>query len=290
MNQAKSIDWLRITFAYGRDDFRDYQYTTQGGELRDRRPMKPYHDAKENKYQSIHWSDSHPEWRVMVEMTGKQLSEFRQDGHSISDLFKWAIALEGRFTRIDFAVDLFDCEGNPMDVYHCFHTSQVDTVAKSVSIVEKTRRKSTLGATVYIGSRSSERMVRVYDKGKQTKTRLDWIRVELEVKGKRAQQFAAIIDADGVADAGLAYLADVIDWTDIPWFNAIWSDDYTPVDIDSIGRPETDRERWLRTVVIPVIAEEVESGAEWLVEALDAILQSNDDRDKHGPKLTIPYK
>lgn len=287
---ATSLDWLRVTFAYGREDFSDYQPTTQGGELRDRRPMKPYSDAKENRYQSIHWSDVHPEWRVMVEMTGKQLSAYRKDGHSIPELLKWAIALEGQFTRIDFAVDLFDSEGDPMDLYHCFHTSQVDTIAKSISVVEKTRKKATMGATVYIGSRASERMVRVYDKGKQAKTRLDWIRVEIEVKGKRAQQFGELLHEHGVTEAGLSCLADVIAWTDVPWFNEIWSDEFSQIDIDAIGRPETDRERWLRTVVIPVIAEEVEQGAEWLVMALEAILQSDHDRSQHGPRLTIPHK
>jgi len=284
-----SLDWFRVTLAYGRDDFRDYQPITQGGELRDRKPMRPYHDAKENKYMSIHWSDSHPEWRVMVEMTGKQLSDYRKDGHSIEHLFKWAIAMGARFTRIDFAVDLFDTGGNPLDVLHCFHTSQLDTVAKSCSVVEKTRRDVSLGATVYVGSRASERLIRVYDKGKQTKTRLDWIRVEIEVKGKRAMQFGNLIEQEGLDPAGKAYIADVIEWSDIPWFESIWKDDYTPIDIDAIGRPETDRERWLRVVVIPVIADELESGAEWLREAIEAVLQQTDDRGKHGPRL-MPHK
>lgn len=284
-----SLDWFRVTLDYGRDDFSEYQPTTQGGELRDRNPMKPYHDAKENRYMSIHWSDNHPEWRVMVEMTGKQLSEYRADGHSIAHLFKWALAMGARFTRLDFAVDIFDSEGSPLDVLECYHTGQLDTVAKSVSVVEKTRKKQSLGATVYLGSRASERLIRVYDKGKQAKTTLDWIRVEIEVKGKRAVQFGKLIDEEGLDAAGKAYIADCVEWSDIPWFEEIWRDGLEPVNIDAIGRPETDRERWLRTVVIPVVAEELESGAEWLREALEILLDTTGGSDGHGPRL-MPHK
>lgn len=283
-----SLDWFRVTLDYGREDFRDYQPITQGGELRDRKPMRPYHDAKGNRYMSVHWSDTHPEWRVMVEMTGKQLSAYRKDGHSIAHLFKWALAMGARFTRIDFAVDLFDTGGNPLDVKECFHTSQLETTAKSVSVVEKTRRNKSLGATVYIGSRASERLVRVYDKGKQTKTKLDWIRVEIEVKGKRAMQFGELIDREGLDTAGKGYIADVVEWSDIPWFEEIWREGYEQIDIDAIGRPETDRERWLRTVVIPVVAEELESGAEWLREALEILLETTGKSDGHGP--IIPHQ
>lgn len=251
--------------------------------------MRPYHDAKENKYFSVHWSDDHPEWRVMVEMTGTQLSDYRKDGHSIAQLFTWAKGMNARFTRLDYAVDLFNTEGNPLDVLECFHTSQMDTVAKSVSVVEKTRRNKSLGATVYIGSRASERLIRVYDKGKQKKTALDWIRVEIEVKGKRAMQFGNLIEQEGLDPSGKAYIADVVEWSDIPWFESIWKEDYTPIDIDAIGRPETDRERWLRTVVIPVIADELESGSEWLRDALEAVLEQSDDRGQHGPRL-MPHK
>jgi len=218
-----------------------------------------------------------------VEITGKQLSALRKAGYSEHVILDKAIQIGARFTRIDFAVDLFDAGAEPIDVLQCWRHGQVLTVAQSVSLVQKETRKGRTGQTVYVGARSSERLVRVYDKGQETRTTLDWKRVELEAKSKRADQLGALMGSSGVKVAGLAMLADVVEWTDIDWFNGIWADDYEPFEIDSIGRPETDRERWLRTVVVPVIADELESGSEWLREALEAILDQNDNR--HGPRI-----
>jgi len=290
MNRGNSIDWLRFTQEYGKENLDEYLPNTKGGTLKDCRPMRPYSQAKSNKWFSVHWDDNHPEWRVMVEMNGQQLSDYRKSGNDEMRLFKFIAYVGAKVTRVDFAVDLFDSGGNPTDFYHAFHTSQVMTVAKSVSIVERTRKQESMGATVYIGSRSSERMVRVYDKGKQSKTKLDWLRVELEIKGTRAEQFAELVSLNDVERAGLSYLADVIEWSDIEWFEAIWTNEYKHINIDTIGRPETSRERWLRDVVIPAIADEVQSGSVWVLEALEAILEDVAQSGKHGPKLTIPHK
>lgn len=280
-----SLDWFRVTMDYGRGELSDYFPTELGGELRERKSMKPYSDAKENKCFSIHWSDNHPEWKVMVEMTGKQLANFREYGGSIAKLFVWAKTHGAKFTRVDYAVDLFDTGGCPNDVLECYHTGQVETIAKSVSIVERTRKNETLGATVYLGSRASERLIRVYDKGKQVKTNLDWIRVEIEVKGKRAMQFGELIEKEGLDTAGKSYIADVVEWSDIPWFESIWKEDYTPIDIDSIGRPETNRERWVREVVIPVLEDELLAGNDWLRNALITLLDDTKDSASHGPNI-----
>lgn len=57
------------------------------------------------------------------------------------------------------------------------------------------------GRTVYIGAASSERRVRMYEKGKQLGERRDWIRVELQLrpnnKAAKAWAFSASIDALG---------------------------------------------------------------------------------------------
>lgn len=287
-NIATSIDWLRVTQDYGELDLMEYLPNTKGGPLEDCRPMRPYSEAKRNRYFSVHWCDRHPEWRVMIEMNGTQLSDYRKDGQSENSLFKWVRFVGANVTRVDYAVDLFDCGGTPTDVRECFFTGQLDTIAHSVSIVEKNDRNGTKGATVYVGSRSSERLVRVYDKGKQKKTNLDWVRVEMELKGKRAMQFADLAAQEGYDTVGKSSLADVIEWSDIPWFESIWKEDYTPVDIDALGRPETDREKWLRTVIIPILAEEAESGSAWLVDALEAILQQARERSEHGPRI-VPH-
>ena len=289
-NMSLSLDWLRFTLPDGALDDGERAPSFVGGETNECKPVLSYNTAVMNEFHSLHWHTDHPEFRVMVEMTGQQLSKLRKAGTTESGLISKAIELGAKFTRIDFAVDLFDTGGRPVDVLQCWRHDQFYTIAKSVSLVSKETRKSTTGETVYIGSRSSERLVRVYDKAQQQKTKTDWLRVELEAKGKRADQLGRLMQSDGVDKSGLAMLADVCEWSDIDWFENIWGSEYEPFEIDSIGRPETDRERWLRTVVVPVITEELEAGSAWLFDALAAVMQQTVDRQGHGPHLTIPHK
>lgn len=281
-----SLDWLKVTFPYGRDDFRDYQPTTMGGPMKDKKPTPPYSDAVGNRYMTLCWDDRHPEWRVMLEMTGQQLSAYRRDGGSMERLMQFVTAAEGRFTRLDFAVDLFDTGGSPLDFAECFYTSQLMVSAKTISVVQRTGREESQGETVYLGRRSSERMVRVYNKGKQAKMEIDWLRVEIEVKGKRSVQLGDLMAQRGIVPAGKSAIRDFVEWSDIPWFEGIYDESYEHVDIDSIGRPETDRERWLFNVCLPQIAKAVDEGIPGVLAALNAILLQADDRAEHGPSLT----
>lgn len=285
-----SLDWLRFTIDFGWQEQAKGRPSFIGGQTRETRGILSYNAGVKNEYHSVYWHTEHPEFRVLVEITGKQLSALRQAGYSQVDILSDAVSMGANFTRIDYAVDLFDTGGKPEDVLECWRCDQVMTVAKALSQVTKENRKGLTGATVYVGSRQSERLIRVYDKGKQAKTKLDWIRVELEAKGRRAVQLSEIMMREGIDSAGKAMIRDVVEWSDIGWFESIWKEDYTPIEIDAIGRPETDRERWLREVVVPVIADELESGAEWLRAALEAILHQTDKPGGHGPLLPRPKK
>lgn len=112
---------------------------------------------------------------IMVRISGKALSE-------MNDARMWilhAIDRGWRTTRVDVAFDVYD-GGIPVDVIASAYMSHA---------MEENKRKSTFiqgpkGSTLYIGSRMSEKMLRVYDKGLQQGTFLDWVRVELEIKGQ----------------------------------------------------------------------------------------------------------
>lgn len=43
--------------------------------------------------------------------------------------------------------------------------------------------------TIYIGSVASERMVRIYDKGAESKTHVDWVRYEIQLRSASAKRF-----------------------------------------------------------------------------------------------------
>lgn len=51
------------------------------------------------------------------------------------------------------------------------------------------RTRSNAGHTIYVGSPSSDRMVRIYDKGAESETGADWLRFEIQLRRESANQF-----------------------------------------------------------------------------------------------------
>ena len=52
-----------------------------------------------------------------------------------------------------------------------------------------TRTRLNTGHTIYIGASSSDRMVRIYDKGAESETGADWLRFEVQLRRESANQF-----------------------------------------------------------------------------------------------------
>lgn len=287
-SKAFSLDWVKCTFAW--DGVKDPLLCgpLESEDYEDARAPGGYTDQKTCKTHSYSWHSSKPEMKVMLQMSGSQLDEYRRGGGQEKQLVHDCAVLRGNFTRIDYAIDLYDTDGTPYDLLAAWECNQVETVARSMGAVETKERKKSRGATVYVGSRQSERMVRVYEKGKQKGLSVDWIRVELEAKGARANQLGFLISTRGVSEAGNSMLLDFVEWTDVPWFNEIWGNEFEVIDINSIGRPETKRERWLRLVVVPVIETELKSGNSWLLGALVTLIEDSEIRANRKSDLS-PY-
>lgn len=87
-----------------------------------------------------------------------------------------------RKTRVDFAIDFFDSDTS---IQQCWddglYAQAQNRRFKSDFIL------SPNGDTINIGARTSEKFLRIYDKGSEQKTSLDWKRIEIEVKGKTAR-------------------------------------------------------------------------------------------------------
>lgn len=282
MNKALTVDWLTVTFPYPTGDFFPHTFAPEDGRPKEQNSARPYIFAVRVGDATIHWHPDHPEFRVMVRLDGQALANMRLRGVTDKQLFDWIDKGEGKVTRLDLALDLFDTGGHPLDMYHAFKCNQVATTTKSVTIFSKEGVDDDKGSTVYFGSRQSDRFTRVYDKGKEQHTDLDWIRIEMELKGARA--LAAYDDwkREGTEKTTMSYLRDAIEWSDVEWFERAWGDDYETFALESIGRPETNHERWVREVCIPAIAEAAKSGQLGVLDALRAIIASIEEGGTHG--------
>lgn len=132
----------------------------------------------------VSWHDKREEQGVHVVLGGAALRWYDAAGVDWYDILS-AMKRHGmRTSRVDLAIDVRDSGIKHVDL--------CEQSLKPYKGRGRTPRISrVLGAddswTVYVGSRQSEKMLRVYDKGKELGEKdIDYIRIELECKGEIA--------------------------------------------------------------------------------------------------------
>lgn len=154
------------------------------------------------------------------------------------------VAAGNRVTRLDLAIDIM--AGDPLDVWVAAGRGEVLTTLRKRTMVT-----SDTGITVYLGSRSSDRFVRVYDKAGQLGLPGPWVRVELELKGDAANGIARFLAQEGVTPI-MATVRAVVDCPTLPW----WTDAFRGHDA-VWGAPKIearpDRSAWIAKQVVPAL-------------------------------------
>lgn len=118
-------------------------------------------------------------------------------GISIID---WHEANGHKCTRIDLAIDVFDDPSFLPQIRGMADNNEFSGTARSATIVSSS---DGAGLTVYMGSRTSQRFVRIYNKAAQTGTDRPWVRIECEVKSDSARAVARAILGVGVGGISL---------------------------------------------------------------------------------------
>lgn len=108
---------------------------------------------------------------------------------------------EIKSTRIDIAID--DIKGDIIDLKKIkYDIKHANVVSKWKTSLEKVQRSmkdgSIIGDSMQVGSRSSETMLRFYNKSLEQKEEGNWSRMELEVKGDKAFNLQKILTVDNV--------------------------------------------------------------------------------------------
>lgn len=108
-------------------------------------------------------------------------------------------------TRVDVAIDMMDLDVGALEIWDRYENLHKAGGARTKGIIS-----SVTGATMYLGSRASQKMLRVYDKGKQMRTPQNWLRCEIEYKGdSAAEALASYADVPEVFYGALANMLDI---------------------------------------------------------------------------------
>ena len=187
-------------------------------------------------------NEARPEMGEHIIWTGDACDNCPVD---IVTLIKHLIAAKFSFTRIDMAVDAINFKLRPQRATKELKNGRCKTRAK-LSPTNSDPRD--LGYTQYVGRKASEIYLRIYDKAEELGIDADYTRVELVVKGRRAN-FAARQIVQSVD-----YRAMVVAYADFPaWRQWRTVMDADPVKIPS-ERKETQTERWLLATCAPALA------------------------------------
>lgn len=176
-------------------------------------------------------------------------------------------------TRLDTAFDstLFA----PADIWQAVEAGDVRTLAKRKTLKEW--RDLAGGHTVYLGSRTSGRMLRCYKKAENGR---DFTRLEIEYKGERARAvFADLLDTtEAWAKKAFAHLRDFVDFKRDWWAAFTSGIERAKLVLTRITSSIEKKMEWARRQVAPTLAliEQI-AGFSEIVKLLD------DGRRRWGP-------
>lgn len=188
MITAWSIDWLSGTFKNGASDLDLRRATQFGYPLKtwvQTQPKFGYGQAFTHPLGHLVMANySRPEMGVHLAFGGRALKSLAEGGQYAVDLLDWMLQSGAKITRLDLAIDVFDVEIDPAILATKTRVKSAPGSAKKWRVW----RGENGGCTAYIGSRKSEKFLRIYDKAAETgdKSRA-WTRFEIELKGNAAR-------------------------------------------------------------------------------------------------------
>lgn len=190
-------------------------------------------------------SPDHPEWGIHMVWSGTACSNCPVDPiHLICAL----ICADFSFTRIDLAIDVKNANLLPSQATEEIKNGRIKTRAKECPAWYDAAGK---GYTQYIGKKSSEIYLKLYDKAAELGTDEDHTRIELTVRSERADKAArqAVLHKD--------FRGMVVSFANFPqwdeWNKAMAT---TPIKLPS-ERKETATRKWLIEQCVPALAREL---------------------------------
>lgn len=206
MADSISLDWLAFTFV-GLEDALEIQHMLEivkaglGDFEEEELGFNGYHCS--GRFYStgrIGWTPDSPSMGVHISFPSGALGNIALErGWSPFDLLGRVFAMVNnlRFrvqvTRLDVALD--DTSGGlDWDVIRrsCSLKSALVTIFRRVWSPRVDLLKERESRTIYFGERASDTFLRIYDKAEQQGLETHWLRVEIEVKHKRADMLARL--------------------------------------------------------------------------------------------------
>lgn len=252
---SAGIDWLSYTIPWNAKRIRRLDPSVGFEMIIERASGVTERWVEERALHGYRWQFSSiekPGLKVMLSPTTSEMGIHVQyagsalAGEDVLERLRYALDFGGRITRLDLAVDVQDA-WDIRALYELALAGGATTRAKQFSMME-----SATGKTFYAGSRTSQKFLRIYDKGGQTGTNRPWTRVELECKGEFASNIAKYIDQNGTTGIP-AIIRGFLDFETVPVWCEVMNSNMEKISAPRIEKGR-DTRRWLLETVAPALA------------------------------------
>lgn len=260
------IDWLSYVVedtvimhdAHAQEWFSRLGLSADG--MKQCRPTNAYRKAWRNDQGAILQSTANRlDMGINVLLTGSVLKNY--DWKSV---LEHCFRYYGHVARVDLTIDARDYGLSIEKCHKLIMGKKAITKARNATLVQ-----SKTGTTCYVGSRSSDRFLRIYDKaGEQGIENADWKRIELELAGDKATWAC-----EQILQAGPQYIPGIIrafiDFDGYaPWMKIMGQ--AVPADVDSM-KHTTDTQKWLLETVAKSLAKQLELDPSFEFEFQEAV-------------------
>lgn len=189
-------------------------------------------------------------------MSGDCLDRLRQDYGATDDGLAVRLSYcKAKCSRIDLTINIHEGQLTPRKIQQAVRSGSARPKANVHRFIEG-KNGDVEGDTFYIGSPTSDRQFRAYNKAAELGivNGPAWLRLELELRRVRAQGAFQACASNGVDATVSGHMDDFLDWRNLEYQAALGDKAVPPVDI---ARRHTNRQRWLLGQVAQALAKEI---------------------------------
>jgi len=273
VNIEFSVDWINYTaLNLGTRVLTDIAYPMQTPEWTNALPARGYTSGLQNRNGvRLSWHTKRDDMGAHVQYSGQTLNKYLETGITARTI-ALRHEIEGdRCSRIDLAID---CHDTALNIGKLASDVKLNIGQFSTKVFSHIISQDK-GETLYLGSRTSELFLRIYNKSAEQQISGDWVRVELECKGSRAHDIGHRLAYE--SEQGMVTLTRGLIKHQAAFDDKIWQQIVGELAI-SIAKAhvrEPDRKGWLLGLVAPAMGKYIaETGDEAIIEQFLAIVDS----------------
>lgn len=209
---------------------------------------------------TVQWHDARPDMRVQAQYSGQVLTRYWESGHPTMDIIRWYFEhKDTRLSRVDLAIDVHDSALDIRALYDQIKAKIADTHGRK----ERLQLSGDSGVTLYVGAPTSDKQLRIYDKGVERGLPEDWKRAELQIRGDAAYALGKKLPY--IREHELSEMARYMIGNMVSFDSEIWAEmvsTTSDVRITLSQKHKGDLLDWLANQVAPAIARYIKEGGE----------------------------